>query len=81
MFSLDRRDLSQFEVFRQGNTFVVVGDKIDEIIRGVNLDDPESFAYFQHRLEDEGVIAKLKTEGLKEGDFLRVGNFEFEYSD
>ena len=81
MFSLDKRDLSQFEVFKQGNTFVVVGDKIDEIIRGVNLDDPESFAYFQHRLEDEGVIAKLKTEGLKEGDFLRVGNFEFEYRD
>lgn len=78
-FEIDKRDLTQFEVIKTGNTFELVGDKIDEIIRGVNLSDYESFSYFQHRLQDEGVMDKLKTEGLKEGDFIRVGSFEFEY--
>ena len=78
-FEIDKRDLTQFKVIKTGNTFELVGDKIDEIIRGVNLADYESFSYFQRRLQDEGVMDKLKTEGLKEGDFIRVGSFEFEY--
>lgn len=80
-FALDKRDFTQYQIIRQGRTYTLVGDKIDEIIRGVNLADPESFAYFQRRLKDEGVIDKLKTEGLKEGDFVRVAAFEFEYLD
>lgn len=80
-YELDRRDLTQFEILKDGKTFVLVGDKIDEIIRGVNLDDPESFRYFQKRLQDEGVMEKLKVEGLKEGDIVRVASFEFEYFD
>ena len=59
----------------------IEADKIDEIIRGVNLDEPESFAYFQNRLQDEGVIDRLKENGLKDGDFVRVRTFEFEYWD
>ena len=81
IFQLDRRDYTKFEIVKEGNTFELVGDKIDEIIRGVNLDEPESFAYFQNRLRDDGVIDALKQKGLKDGDYVRVGNFEFEYWD
>lgn len=80
-FALDKRDLSQYQIIRNGKTYILKGDKIDEIIRGVNLSDPESFAYFQKRLANEGVMDRLKTEGLKEGDFIQVGSFEFEYFD
>ena len=81
IFQLDKRDLSKYEIIKHGNTYELVGDKIDEIIRGVNLDEPESFAYFQNRLQDEGVIDRLKKNGLQEGDFIRVRTFEFEYWD
>ena len=78
-FEIDNRDLTQYQIIKDGNVFVLTGDKIDEIIRGVNLSDYESFSYFQRRLKDEGVMDKLIAEGLKEGDFVRIGSFEFEY--
>ena len=80
-FEIDKRDLTNYQIVKDGSTFVLRGDKIDEIIRGVNLSDYESFSYFQRRLKDEGVMDRLLTEGLKEGDFIRVGSFEFEYFD
>ena len=79
IFELDKRDFTKFEIIKQGNTYELVGDKIDEIIRGVNLNEPESFAYFQSRLTNEGVMDALKKKGMKDGDFVRVGTFEFEY--
>ena len=79
VFQIDKRDLTKFEIIKEGNTYELVGDKIDEIIRGVNLDEPESFAYFQNRLKDEGVMKKLIQSGLKDGDYIRVKTFEFEY--
>lgn len=79
VFEIDRRDFTQYDIIKHGNTFELVGDKIDEIIRGVNLAEPESFAYFQNRLKDEGVMDNLKLHGLKDGDFIRVLSFEFEY--
>ena len=79
IFEIDKRDFTKYEVIKQGNTYELKGDKIAEIIRGVNLAEPESFAYFQNRLRDEGVIDKLKSKGMKDGDYVRVGAFEFEY--
>ena len=81
IFKLDKRDFTKYEISKVGNTFELSGDKIDEIIRGVNLNEPESFAYFQNRLKDEGVMDSLKAKGLKDGDYIRVGAFEFEYLD
>ena len=79
IFELDKRDFTKYEIIKQGNTYELFGDKIDEMIRGVNLNEPESFAYFQNRLQNEGVIDALRQKGMKDGDFVRVGTFEFEY--
>ena len=47
--------------------------------RGIILSDPESFAYFQRRLKQNGIIDKLLEKGLKEGDTVKIGTYEFEY--
>ncbi len=47
--------------------------------RGIILSDPESFAYFQRRLKQNGIIDKLLEKGLKEGDSVKIGAYEFEY--
>lgn len=79
VFEIDKKDMSQYQIVKQGNVYELSGNKIDAIIRGVNLDDPESFAYFQHRLEDEGIMDSLRAKGLQDGDYIRVDSFEFEY--
>ena len=79
-FSLDKRDFTKFEITREPNgTFVVSGDLIDDLIRGIILEEPESLAYFQKRLVWSGVHDKLVQMGIKEGDLVRIGAFEFEF--
>ena len=78
-YSLEKRDDTVFNIERMGGMFVVKGDYVEELIRLINLNDPESLAYFQRRLKNDGVIDKLLQLGMKEGDIVRVGAFEFEY--
>ena len=63
----------------EDGTFVVTGGKIDNFVRGVVLSDARSFAYFQGRLQEMGIIDMLKERGLKEGDKVRIKDIEFEY--
>ena len=61
--------------------FEVTGPLIDSIAFGVVLDEVASMAYFQKRLKDEGIIDKLKSMGMVEGDTVRMCNLEFEYTE
>ena len=61
--------------------FEVSGPLIDSIAFGVVLDEVASMAYFQKRLKDEGIIDKLKSMGLKEGDTVKMCDLEFEYTE
>lgn len=80
VFEIDKRDYTTFEVTRDDNgTFIVSGGLIEKMSRGIILSDPESFAYFQRRLRQNGIIDKLIEKGLKEGDTVRIGEYEFEY--
>lgn len=61
--------------------YEVSGDLIDEIAFGVVLEDMTSFAYFQKRMKDEGIIDALKQKGMQEGDTVKVTNIEFIYTE
>ncbi len=59
--------------------FDVEGELIDQIAFGVVLKDMTSFAYFQKRMKDEGIIDALKAKGMVDGDTIKVTNVEFVY--
>lgn len=80
-FDFDTIDNSSLEITRENDTFIVSGGKIDSLIRGVILDDARSFAYFQNRLQEMGIIDALKQRGLKNGNFVKIKDIEFEYFD
>lgn len=75
----DKRDKTSVIIEREGNTFIVSGGKIENFVRGVVLSDARSFAYFQNRLQEIGIIDLLKEKGLKNGDIVRIKDIEFEY--
>ena len=60
-------------------SFGVGGGFIDEIARGVVLDDYDSFNYFQKTLKEKGIIKELRSRGAKDGDIVRILDFEFEF--
>jgi len=80
----ERVDKNAFTVRKEssgknGVEFFVEGGLIDNLIRGVVLDDTESNYYFQRRLIDTGIIDELKKQGMKEGDSIHIKDVEFEW--
>ena len=77
---IDKRNLRQFAVRKVSDgLFEVDGELIFEIMKRVNLDDMASNAYFQKRIKNDGIIDALVDIGLKEGDMIRIGDYELQY--
>lgn len=68
-----------FEIYMDGEAYVVVGTLVDMLCRNVSLDDPDSMTYFQKILREKGVISKLREMGIKENDTVIVGDVEFDF--
>lgn len=78
---IDKSQRSLEIIKLSGDYYEVKGDEIDEITRRVVLEDYTSNAYFQKQLKEKGIIDALKEKGLKEGDTVKLGGLEFEYTE
>ncbi len=68
-----------FRIEKVEDYFVIEGEQAVKLVQSVNLDDYESLSYFQRKLRMLGIIDKLKDAGVKEGDTVCIGDFEFDY--
>lgn len=81
-WEFDTPDTTSIEVEKLGDgVYEVRGGKVHELVRKTNFDEDDSLAYFQKRLRDDGVIAKLRALGLSDGDTVVVEEIEFEYQE
>lgn len=70
-----------FTITKEEGIFIVDGPGVQRIMRRVNLEDNESMYYFQKCLDELGVNKALKEEGVKEGDTVKVVDWELEWMD
>jgi len=70
-----------FEVVRDNEAYVLTGFRVQRLLRGVNFDDEESVRYFQRTLRTSGMIDALRDAGAEDGDTIRVGDTEFDFTD
>lgn len=68
-------------ITRENNTFTIEGKEIETIMRRVNFSDYESMAYFHNTLRKMGIEAELRRRGIKEGDIVKIFDWEFEYEE
>lgn len=62
-------------------SFSVQGPAVERIMRRVNVEDNESFAYLQRSLKKIGVDDALREKGVKEGDSVILVDWEFQWYD
>ena len=72
-------DKDDFTVRKEGDTFVIEGKSINRLMGRINIDDNESMYYFQKNLKSLGIEDELKRQGIKEGDFVKILNWTFEW--
>ncbi|MEW6041756.1 MAG: GTPase ObgE, partial [Elusimicrobiota bacterium] len=69
----------EFKITRQGKYFIVSGKKVERLTAMTNFNQEESLRRFQNILKKMGVEKELVRKGVKEGDSVKIGDFEFEY--
>jgi GTP-binding protein len=79
LYTLEEKE--EFTITKEDGIFVVDGPAVQRIMRRVNLEDNESMYYFQKCLNELGVNEKLKEAGVKEGDTVKVVDWELEWYD
>ena len=73
-------DEPEFEITREPDaTWVLSGDKIEKLFQMTNFAHDETVMRFARQLRGLGVDEALRARGAKDGDIVRIGNFEFEF--
>ena len=75
------KDEEDFTITREKGVFVVKGEKVDSIMRKVNIGDYESLFYLHRKLDEIGLNQALKKQGIKDGDIVKIGDYEMEWED
>ncbi|MDY6023667.1 MAG: GTPase ObgE [Candidatus Borkfalkiaceae bacterium] len=80
-FTYKKPEKLEYEILKEGETFVVVGSLVEVLKRNVVMDDMNSLAYLQKVLKDRGIIDKLRKMGATEKSTVIIGGEEFEFVD
>ena len=65
----------------EDGVFVLEGKQLNKIFNSTNFTDAGSIRYLYNYIVKQGGIKLLRQLGLKEGDTVRIQNFEFEYTE
>ena len=79
VYTLEDKD--EYTITKEDGMFVIRGEAVERIMRRVNIADNESLYYFQKSLDALGVNEKLKTMGIKEGDIVKIDEYELEWEE
>ncbi|MBM9832371.1 Obg family GTPase CgtA, partial [Enterococcus faecalis] len=75
-------DERPFDITRDDDAaWVLSGEKIEKLFVMTNMERDESIMKFARQLRGMGVDKALRERGAKDGDIVRLGNFEFEFVD
>ena len=68
------------EMIEEGR-FQVSGDRVERMLTMTDLDNDDAVRYLHRRLEQAGVIHRLRLLGAKDGDKVRIGDVELDFVD
>ena len=80
VYKLEEKD-EGYTITKQNKIFVVEGEKVNRILRKVNITDNESLYYLHKKLDEIGLNQELKKRGIKDGDTVKIGSYEMVWED
>jgi obg family GTPase cgtA len=72
-------DKDDFTVQIIDGEFIIEGPAVERLMGRVNIGDNESYAYMERMLKKLGIEDELKAKGVKEGDTVKILEWEFEW--
>ena len=74
----DEEEQFKIEMIKTGE-YLVTGPAAQRLMGRVNIGDNESYAYMEKMLKKIGITQALKDKGVKEGDTVKILEWEFEW--
>jgi len=74
-----KEDTNEFTIRREKGVFIVEGENIERVYKKINISTDEGVMKLASILNKMGVEDALKKNGIKDGDTVRIVDFEFEY--
>ncbi|MBE6144421.1 MAG: GTPase ObgE [Firmicutes bacterium] len=68
-----------FTIHRDNDTWVILGKEVEKLLRMTRFTTDEAANRFANKLRKMGIDAKLRELGAKDGDTVRILDYEFEY--
>lgn len=68
-----------YTIRNEGNSYIIEGSFVDRLLESVNVNDPDSLRYFHKVLKNKGIMNELMELGIKDGDLVKLNDFEFEF--
>lgn len=68
-----------FEIEKEGEIFIIKGKQIEKLFRMTKFNTDEGILRFAKKLTKMGVDEKLEELGAKQGDIVKILDYEFEY--
>ncbi len=76
---LIKRDTTSVKIEKlEPHVYELSGGYLNNLQRGIVFNDTQSLAYFQLRLEKDGIMDKLKEAGVEDGDTVIFGSLQYE---
>ncbi|MGG1312395.1 GTPase ObgE [Cohnella laeviribosi] len=79
VYRMERKPERPFNISRDNETFVVESEEIEKLVKRTQFGSYEAVMRFARILRNMGVDEELRKRGAKDGDTIRVGEFEFEF--
>jgi len=76
-----KEDEEAFEVKREGHAFRVRGVKVQRVTAMTNFDQEESVLRLHRIFKSMGITEALERAGVKNGDYVRIGEVELEWGE
>ena len=68
-----------YNIEKINGVYNVSGTFVDRLLQSVNVNDPDELRYFYKVLKNKGVVEELMQMGIKDGDTVKLNNFQFDY--
>lgn len=69
-----------FTISKDKDVYVIRGEAIEKLFRMTNFNTEEAYERFSSKIRRMGVDDELEKMGIKEGDTVRIFDFEFEWT-
>ncbi|MBP1156576.1 MULTISPECIES: GTPase ObgE [unclassified Paenibacillus] len=79
VYRLETEEGEDFTIRRDNEAFVIESPSIEKLIKRTNFSTHEAVMRFARILRKKGIDAALRKRGAKDGQIIRIGDFEFEF--